>query len=95
MAFTVAAAFEQLCKNLRFSDDNLSKISNRYHSITKRINTDYWETSSDSAHSLYVGSYGRDTEIFTSDIDMLVQLPYSTYEKFNAYTSNGQSALLQ
>ncbi len=95
MAFTVAAAFEQLCKNLRFSDDSLSKISNRYHSITKRINTDYWETSSDSAHSLYVGSYGRDTEIFTSDIDMLVQLPYSTYEKFNAYTSNGQSALLQ
>lgn len=95
MAFTVASAFEQFCKNLRFSDDNLSKISNRYHSITKRINTDYWGTSSASAHSLYVGSYGRDTEIFTSDIDMLVQLPYSTYKKFNAYTSNGQSALLQ
>ena len=37
MAFTVAAAFEQLCKNLRFSDDNLSKISNRYHSITKEL----------------------------------------------------------
>lgn len=95
MAFTVAAAFEQFCRNLRFSDDNLSKISNRYHSITKRINTDYWGISSNSAHSLYVGSYGRDTEIFTSDIDMLIQLPYSTYEKFNAYTSNGQSALLQ
>lgn len=95
MAFTVATAFEQFCKNLRFSDDNLSKIRNRYHSIAKRINIDYWETSSDSAHSLYVGSYGRDTEIFTSDIDMLVQLPYSTYEKFNAYSTNGQSALLQ
>ncbi len=64
MAFTVAAAFERFCKNLRFSDDNLSKISNRYHSITKRINIDYWGTSSDSSHSLYVGSYGRDTEIF-------------------------------
>lgn len=95
MAFTVATAFEQFCKNLRFSDDNLTKIRNRYHSITKRINTDYWGTTSESAHSLYVGSYGRDTEIFTSDIDMLVQLPYSTYEKFNAYSSNGQSALLQ
>ena len=95
MSFTVAVAFEQFCKNLRFSNDDLSKISTRYHSITKRINTDYWGTSSDSAHSLYVGSYGRDTEIFTSDIDMLVQLPYSTYEKFDAYTSNGQSALLQ
>lgn len=95
MAFTVAAAFEQFCKNLRFSDDDLSTISTRYHSITKRINIDYWGTSSDSAHSLYVGSYGRDTEIFTSDIDMLVQLPYATYKKFDAYTSNGQSALLQ
>ncbi len=95
MAFTVAAAFEQFCKNLRFSDDALSKISTRYHSITKRINADYWETSSDSVHGLYVGSFGRDTEIFTSDIDMLVQLPYSTYEKFDAYSSNGQSFLLQ
>ena len=27
--------------------------------------------------------------------DIIVQLPYSTYEKFNAYKSNGQSALLQ
>jgi len=26
---------------------------------------------------------------------MLVQLPYETYKKFNAYSSNGQSALLQ
>lgn len=95
MAFTVATAFEQFCKNLRFSDGDLNKIGSRYHSITKRINTDYWGTSSDSTHSLYVGSYGRDTEILTSDIDMLVQLPYSTYKKFAAYTSNGQSALLQ
>ena len=95
MAFNVSAAFEQFCKNLRFSDDSLSKISYRYHAITKRINSDYWDSSSDTTHSLYVGSFGRDTEILTSDIDMLVQLPYSTYKKFDAHTSNGQSALLQ
>lgn len=95
MAFTVAAAFEQFCKNLRFSDDDLETISYRYHAITKRINTDYWASSSDTSHSLYVGSFGRDTEIFTSDIDMLVQLPYETYKKFDSYTYNGQSALLQ
>lgn len=95
MAFSVSAAFEKFCNNLRFSNNDLDTISTRYRSITKRINTDYWGTSSDSSHSLYVGSYGRDTEIFTSDIDMLVRLPYSTYEKFNAYESNGQSALLQ
>lgn len=95
MTFTISTAFEDFCNSLRFSDDNLKKISDRYHAITKRINSDYWGTSSDSEHSMYVGSYGRDTEIFTSDIDMLVQLPYSTYKKFNEYSFNGQSALLQ
>ena len=93
--FNVGTAFEQFCKNLRFSDDNIKKISGRYHSITKRINTDYWSSSSDTTHSLYVGSYGRDTEILTSDIDMMIQLPQGTYKKFKAYSSNGPSALLQ
>lgn len=56
---------------------------------------DYRGSVSDVNYSLYVGSYGRDTEIFTSDVDMLIQLPYETYERFNRYSSNGQSALLQ
>lgn len=93
--FRVAPAFEQFCKNLNFSLDSYLAIISRYHSITKRINEDYWDTESDSAHSLYVGSYGRGTEIEGSDIDMLVQLPYDTYVRFNNYAANGQSALLQ
>lgn len=93
--FKVGTAFEMFCSNLRFSDNEQKTISTRYHAITKRINTDYWSSNSEVNHSIYVGSYGRDTEIFTSDIDMLVQLPYETYAKFNAYTTNGQSALLQ
>lgn len=75
--------------------DTVTKIQNRYHQITKRINLDYWNSSSEVNNSLYAGSYGRGTEIFTSDIDIIVRLPYETYEKFNNYTSNGQSALLQ
>ncbi|WP_321488044.1 hypothetical protein [uncultured Hyphomonas sp.] len=71
-------------------------ISNRYKAITKRLNTDYWVTTSDTSHSLYVGSYGRNTATNSiSDLDMIFQLPYSQYEKYNAYQSNGQSALLQ
>ena len=95
MSFSVGTAFEQFCSNLRFSDAKVSTISTRYHAITKRINTDYWNSFSDITHSFYVESYGRDTEILTSDIDMLVQLPAITYQKFNACSSNGQSALLQ
>ncbi len=95
MGFNVGTAFERFCSNMCFSNDDTTTISSRYHSITKRINKDYWNSSSDVTHSLYVGSYGRETEIFASDIDMLVQLPYETYAKYNGYSSNGQSALLQ
>jgi len=77
------------------TDDTVSKISFRYHVITRRLNLDFWNSSSDTEHSFYVGSYGRDTEIFASDIDMLFCLPSQVYARYNMYQSNGQSALLQ
>lgn len=92
---SVSDYFNTFCNNLKMSDTTVSKIQNRYRQITKRINIDYYNSSSETSNSLYVGSYGRGSEIFTSDIDMIVRLPYSTYEKFNKYESNGQSALLQ
>lgn len=92
---SVSDNFKSFCSNLRMSDNTVEVIQARYHQIIKRINIDYYNSYSDSSHGLYVGSYGRGTEIWTSDIDMIVQLPYSTYEKFDGYISNGQSALLQ
>jgi len=92
---SVSDYFSTFCSNLRMSDDTVSKIQRRYKQITKRINLDYREITSETSYSLYVGSYGRGTEIWTSDIDMIVQLPYDTYKKYDNYTSNGQSALLQ
>ncbi len=86
--------FSDFCANLQVQDGGT--ISNRYKRITQRLNTDFWNTTSDTAHSLYVGSYGRNTAIKGfSDLDMLMQLPYSVYEQYNGYSGNGQSALLQ
>jgi hypothetical protein len=71
-------------------------ISVRYKAITRRLNTDFWTTTSDTAHSLYVGSYGRNIAIQGfSDLDILFQLPYSIYQQYQAHAGNGQSALLQ
>lgn len=92
---SVSENFSSFCSNLDMSDATIEKIQNRYKRITKRINLEYWDTTSETSHSWYVGSYGRDTEIWTSDIDIIVRLPYSVYEKYNSYASNGQSALLQ
>lgn len=49
-----------------------------------------------SSHLYIVGSVGRKTAIKgSSDLDILFDLPSDTYKKFDAYESNGQSALLQ
>lgn len=90
---SMAADFEQFCKNLRTTNSDV--ISYRYHQITKRLNADFWGSSSDTDHSFYTGSYGRGTAIFTSDIDMVFQLPYDTYRQYDNYSDNGQSQLLQ
>lgn len=71
-------------------------ISARYKAITQRLNTDFWSTTSDTAHSLYVGSYGRNTAIQGfSDLDMVFELPSSLYFQYDSHVGNGQSALLQ
>lgn len=70
-------------------------ISLRYRRITKAINTEFWNSMSETEHSFYVGSYGRGTAIDTSDIDILVELPKDVYERFDAHKGNGQSRLLQ
>ena len=72
--------FESFCKNLRMSDKTVTDIQNRFHTITKRLNQDFGNSTSDTAHSFYVGSYGRGTEIFLSDIDIVVSLPWSYYD---------------
>ena len=79
----------------RISKEQRSLISLRYKRITKAINTEFWDSSSETDHSFYVGSYGRGTAITTSDIDMLVELPKTEYERYDIIKGNGQSRLLQ
>ena len=86
--------FSTFCSNIQVQ--NGAVISLRYKAITKRLNSDFWETASDPSHSLQVGSYGRNTAIHgTSDMDMIFQLPYAVYKQYDDYSGNGQSALLQ
>ena len=49
--------------------DKRSLISARYKRITKAVNQAFWDSTSDTTHSFYVGSYGRGTAINTSCCD--------------------------
>lgn len=92
----VGEDFSKFRDNYQIPAELVSSISSRYRRITRQLNTDFWDTTSETAHSIYAGSYGRDTAAKgISDLDVAFVLPYSQYEKYNAYQSNGQSALLQ
>ncbi|USK60409.1 SMODS domain-containing nucleotidyltransferase [Peribacillus asahii] len=87
-------AFEDFADTLQI--DNMEDIDTKFQSITKRLNTSYWETNSEEDHGYKVGSLGRYTAIKgVSDLDMLFVLPDELYTQYNNYKENGQSALLQ
>ena len=75
--------------------DQRNAISERYKRVTCAVNRAFWDSYSETAHSRYVGSYGRGTAIDTSDIDILIELPREKYEQYDTRKGNGQSQLLQ
>lgn len=77
------------------NQDTRNTISRRYHTVTAAVNREFWDSSSDEQNSFYVGSYGRNTAIDTSDIDILVSLPEAHYNQYTYAKGNGQSRLLQ
>lgn len=90
----LAEWFSTFCYSIRTQDGGT--ISSRYKNITRRLNNDYWNTSSDVAHGLYLGSYGRNTATQGfSDLDVLFELPFAVYQQYNNHIGNGQSSLLQ
>lgn len=92
---SVSMRFEQFCSALRMPAAVVNTVQMRYKQITQRLNRDFYGWESDTLNTIYVGSYGRGTAIHISDIDVLFKLPPGSYSRYNTYTHNGQSQLLQ
>lgn len=91
---SVSEDFEIFCRNLAIEKRN--SISDRYELITRRFNLEFWKSDSRESHSIYTGSYGRNTAIrSSSDVDMIFWLPSQLHMTYSNYAVNGQSALLQ
>lgn len=87
--------FRGFCASIQIDSTSAASISYRYKRITRQLNRSFYSADSELSNSLYVGSYGRDTDIHVSDIDMLFVLPYEKYVQYRNHQGNGQSALLQ
>ena len=77
------------------SNDIREIIRTRYKIITKAINREFWNSNSETDNSLYVGSYGRGTAIDCSDVDIVVILPKTEFDRVNNSKNNSQSYLLR
>ena len=91
----LADDFKSFCEGLLL--DNLEEMQKTAGEIAKKLNSHYYCLSDEKlAHLYIVGSVGRETAVKnSSDLDIIFDLPNSIYQKYNAYESNGQSALLQ
>lgn len=87
--------FSGFCANLRIGADKRSSLAYRTGRICRTLNIDYRGVDSETSNRFYVGSMGRNTAITgVSDVDLLYILPYATFQQYNAYSGNKQSALL-
>lgn len=88
-----AALFSAFMDNLVVS--NSDDISTKYGSITTRLNKDFWDSDSEVAHTLQIGSYGRYTAIDgVSDLDMAFSVPKAKYEYYKGLGKDGPKAML-
>jgi len=87
--------FSDFCAQQRIGPVKRSSLADRTARITARLNLDFRGLDSKVSNRFYVGSYGRGTAVpSVSDVDLLYELPAALYLQYNAYASNGQSALL-
>lgn len=88
-----ASLFSQFRDNIAVT--NADDISKKYCNITTRLNKDFWDTDSDTAHTLQIGSYGRHTAIDgISDLDMAFAIPKAKFDHYKSLGADGPKTML-
>jgi len=91
--------FEIFDKKLKLTSKQLKDAKKKYNNVCKILHKNYYDTKYDGKTKLLFGSYKKNTNIRPitkmQDVDVLFKIPKETFEKFDNYENNGQSALLQ
>jgi hypothetical protein len=91
----VTERFRRLDRRLLATQEQVDDARTKVGGILRALNTTYYGSPSED-HGHIVGSWGKRTQIVhTEDVDLLFVVPFATYQRFEQYQSNGQSALLQ
>ena len=92
----VTSRFRTFHQNLRLTDSQLDEGRAHHSGVRRSLNGHYYGTSSLTANSFLIGSWGKHTKTRPPrDIDLYFILPNDVYQRFEAVQGNKQSALLQ
>lgn len=93
---SVANRFEVFHGNIRLTETQRQNGADRRRSVVGALNRHYRGITSETENSMFVGSRGKYTSIRPPrDVDVLYDLPYEVYERFEGRLGNKQSQLLQ
>lgn len=92
----VRARFRQFHGNLLLTQEQVNDGVTKHHGVRGCLNRHYYDSSSDTANSFLIGSWGKNTRVRPPrDIDLYFVLPAAVYHRFQTHIGNRQSALLQ
>ena len=92
----VTRRFDRILDSLAITVQQLQDGNTKQAGVRACLNRYYWNSSSDSANSLLIGSWGKTTRVRPSrDIDILFLLPPAIYHRLQQRIGNRQSQLLQ
>lgn len=92
----VRRRFSQLLANLTITDRQCEDGQTKQAGIRACLNRHYWGTSSETANSFLIGSWGKLMQVRPSrDVDIMFLLPAKVYQRFQQRDGNRQSQLLQ
>jgi len=91
--------FKKFCDNIKLTANQKNDAKTKYQGVAKKLHESYYDTDYDGSTKLLFGSYKTKTHTrplsTNQDVDVLFKIPQETFDKFDKYESNGQSALLQ
>lgn len=92
----VTERFRRLHRDLQLTSDEITDGLGKQLGVRQSLQRAYWGPTTDDPPGFVVGSWGKNTAIRPpNDVDLFMQLPNDTYHRFNNYSGNKQSALLQ
>jgi hypothetical protein len=96
MWFFVRRRFTRLLAELTITEWQREDGDTKQAGVRSCLNRYYWDVASETANSMLIGSWGKDTRLRPPrDVDILFLLPPSVHARFQQRDGNCQSQLLQ